>query len=139
MTQLLSESDRIFQLQFEGCKFPVAEFDHRAHLRIAYVYLSQHDTETACRLVRDALQNFLDYNGVDPSKFHETLTRAWILASRHFMEKTAGSDSADQFIDLNPEMLDTKIMTSHYSTQLLFSDKARKSFVSADLSPIPLY
>ena len=35
--------------------------------------------------------------------------------------------SADDFIERNPQLLDTKIMLTHYSADLLFSDQARVS------------
>ena len=135
---LSSTEDQAFRTQFESGTFPPAEFDHRAHLRLAYVYLTEHDSETAYRLMREALQRFLEQNGVDPSKYHDTMTRAWILAVRHFMEKTSSQDSADSFIEQNPEMLDSKIMMTHYSAQVLFSDEARRAqYVEPDLDPIP--
>lgn len=121
----------------EACQFPVSDFDHRAHLRLAYVYLSENSTGTATELMRDTLHRFLARNGVDPAKYHATLTNAWILAVHHFMEKTGSSGSAGEFIERNPELLDPKIMRTHYSAEVLFSDEARAAFVQPDLDPIP--
>ena len=132
-----STEDRAFLAQFESCTFPVSDFDHRAHLRLAYIYLTEHDTETAHRLMREAIEDFLEHNGVDPAKYHDTVTHAWILAVRHFMKATSGSESADSFIDQNPELLASKIMMTHYSAEVLFSDEARAQFVEPDLGPIP--
>ena len=87
--------------------------------------------------MREALLAFLEHNGVDPSKYHDTMTRAWTLAVRHFMEATSSQDSADWFIEHNPEMLDSKIMMTHYSAEVLFSDEARTQFVDPDLDLIP--
>ena len=53
------------------------------------------------------------------------------------MEKSAAFASADAFIDSNPILLDTKIMLTHYSAGLLFSDEARARFVEPDLGDIP--
>lgn len=139
MTHLLSDADRAFQSEFESGRFPVGEFNHRAHLRLAYVYLVGQNAEAAYHSMRDALYGFLATNDIDRSKYHDTMTRAWILAVRHFMEKTSSSGSADEFIEQNPEMLDSNIMMTHYSAQLLFSDKARAEFVEPDLEPIPGY
>lgn len=139
MTHSLSAEDRKFRDQFEACTFPPAAFDHREHLRLAYVYLTGHDTEGAYQAMRDALHKFLEHNGVDLSKYHDTITRAWIMAVRHFMEKTASSESAASFIDQNPIILDSKIMMTHYSAEVLFSAEARKKFVEPDLDPIPRY
>jgi hypothetical protein len=55
------------------------------------------------------------------------------------MEHDSGADSANTFIENNPTMLDKNIMMTHYSGELLFSDKAREQFVSPDLAPIPRY
>lgn len=89
--------------------------------------------------MKSALLAFLKHHGVDPSKYHETMTRAWIMAVRHFMERTPDADSADAFIDANPRLLDPKIMLTHYSAELLFSDEARDAFAVPDIDPIPTY
>ena len=87
--------------------------------------------------MRRSLNLFLRHNGAGPPKYHETHTQAWILAVHHFMKKTEGSDSADSFIDRNPEMLDSKIMMAHYSAEALFSDEARKTFAQPGREPFP--
>lgn len=112
-------------------------FDHRAHVRLAYTYLAETDADTATSRMRTALLDFLRHHGIPITKYHETMTRAWILAVRHFMETSPGSGSADAFIESNPRLLDARIMMTHYSTQLLFSDEARAEFVEPDLGPIP--
>lgn len=71
-------------------------------IRLAYVYLSAYDTDTAHQLMRSALLSFLEYHGVDVSKYHETITRAWIMAVRHFMENTPSSESSDIFMQRRP-------------------------------------
>jgi hypothetical protein len=131
--------DRDFRTEFETCRFPPAEFGHRAHLRLAYVYLTEHDTDTAHERMRDALLAFIQHNGIEVSKYHETMTRAWIMAVRHLMEISPGADSADTFIANNPRMLDSKIMMTHYSAAVLFSAEARAKFVEPNLEPIPRY
>jgi hypothetical protein len=137
MKHRLSASDEAFRAEFEACTFPPAAFDHRAHIKLAYVYLVANDTDTAHRLMQEALLSFLRHHGFEVSKYHETMTRAWILAVRHFMETSPGAESADTFIERNLRMLDSKIMMTHYSAEVLFSDEARARFVEPDLSPIP--
>jgi hypothetical protein len=139
MKHRVSGSDEDFRAEFEACKFPPAAFRHRAHIRLAYVYLAEHDTDTAHRLMQNALLTFLRYHCVDVSKYHETLTRAWIMAVRHFMEISPASESSEAFTKNNPEMLDSKVMLTHYSAEVLVSDAARARFVEPDLSPIPRY
>src|SRR5262245_36371609 len=95
----LSPDDRQFRAEFEACRFAPVSFDHRGHIRLAYIYLVDHDADTAVSLMRTALRAFLEHHGVEVSKYHETLTRAWILAVRHFMEITPASPCAEAFID----------------------------------------
>ena len=135
-SHLLSDEDLSFRSAFEGCTVAPSQFNHEAHVRLAYVYLAGSNVDSAVEKMRAALLNFLDHNGIARSKFHETLTRAWVLAVRHFMDKSA-STSASDFIAKNPELLDSKIMLTHYSASVLFSQDARASFVEPDLDPIP--
>lgn len=133
----LSGEDRAFRAAFEACAVPPAQFNHAAHVRLAYAYLVESDVESAVQRMREALPNFIDHNGIPRSKFHETITRAWILAVRHFMNRATSSSFAD-FIAKNPELLDSKIMLTHYSASVLFSPDARAVFVEPDLDAIPL-
>jgi hypothetical protein len=137
MKHALSTGDRQFRDAFEAGRFPPSDFDHRAHVRLAYVYLAEHDTESATSLLKSALQAYLRHHGIDSARYHETITRAWILAVRHFMEESPGAASADAFINANPLLLDAKIMLTHYSAELLFSSEARARFVEPDLDVIP--
>jgi hypothetical protein len=137
MRHVPSEEDRDFQDRFESCDFPIAEFDHKSHVRLAYTYLADQGTEAAYEKMRSSLLRFLEHHGVDPTKYHETMTRAWILAVRHFMNLVDSSDSAESFMRADPRMLDSRIMLTHYSAGLLFSGRARGQFVEPDLSPIP--
>lgn len=136
----ISKEDLEFRTQVESCEFPVSKFDHRAHLRLAYVYLVANEEVTAITLMRDTLAGLLKHAGIDPSqKYHETLTEAWILAVHYFMSNTDSLESADEFIEKNKVMLDSKIMMTHYSAEVLFSEEARRSFIEPNLEPIPRY
>src|SRR5688572_24141263 len=137
MPHTLSILDRTFRSDFEEGRVTPAQFDHRAHVRLAYVYLTEGGVDAAADAMRNALLGFLERHGVDAAKYHETLTRSWILAVRHFMERTPAAASADAFIAANPELLDSKIMLTHYSASVLFSPEARAQFVEPDLQSIP--
>ena len=132
-----SAADRAFLESFETCAIAPSAFHHREHVRLAYVYLCDGDVVDAHRRLRASLLAFLAHNGVDPAKYHETITRAWILAVDHFMERAEPAASFDDFIAANPRLLDTSIMLTHYSKERLFSDEARAAFVEPDLDPIP--
>lgn len=132
-----SPADLEFRRRFEAGLVPPADFDHRAHVRLAFTCLTQMDVDAAHDAVRTAISRFLEKNAIDPAKYHDTLTRAWLMAVRHFMDRTPPVASADAFIDASPALLDSKIMLSHYSKERLFSPEARAGFVEPDLEPIP--
>jgi hypothetical protein len=135
----LSLSDLEFRAAFEAGAHAPADFPHRAHVRLAYVYLADCDVELALERMRGALVCFLSHHGIPASKYHETLTRSWLLAVNHFMHKTPKTANSDDFIGRHPVLLDSRIMLTHYSAGLLFSDAARENFVEPDLDPIPRY
>ena len=132
----LSQDDRDFCSAFESCAVAPSQFNHEAHVRLAYIYLVESGVEPAVQRMREGLLNFIEHNGIPRSKFHETITRAWVLAVRHFMNKSS-STSFQDFIARSPVLLDSKIMLTHYSASVLFSSDARASFVEPDLDPIP--
>jgi hypothetical protein len=133
----LSPADRAFRDAFETGRIQPAQFDHRAHVRLVYCYLVEHDTVTAADRMRAALHGFLARHGVEPGKYHETLTRAWTMAVRHFMERTGAARSADDFMAQHPALLDPAIMLTHYSAARLFSAEARARWVEPDVDAIP--
>jgi len=132
----LSQDDRDFRSAFESCAVAPSRFNHEAHVRLAYIYLVESDVDSAVQRMRESLLRFIEHNRIPPSKFHETITRAWVLAVRHFMNKSS-STSFQDFIAKSPVLLDSKIMLTHYSASVLFSSDARASFVEPDLDPIP--
>lgn len=131
-----SESDRNFRQAFEACSVLPSEFNHLAHLRLAYVYLAENELEVAQDKFRCSLLSFLTAHGIPEGKFHHTLTRAWVLAVRHFMNRYSSS-SFSEFASQSKPLLDSKVMLTHYSAELLFSPNARASFLEPDLEAIP--
>src|SRR3982750_3293427 len=106
MKHELSRSDREFRTAFEAGAFAPADFSHRAPIRLAYVYLAENDVERAAALMRTALLNFLKAHGITPTKYHETLTRGWILAVHHFFHRCPSALSGDDFTPREPMLLD---------------------------------
>lgn len=137
MNQRVSPEDHAFRYQFEAHAVTPEDSDHRAHVRLAYIYLCAYEPDVAHRRMRQALQEFLARRGVDASKYHETMTRAWLRAVRHFTARAPDATSVAAFLERHPALLDPGVMLTHYSKDLLFSQKARSTFVEPDLEPIP--
>ena len=136
-TQGASPQDLEFRRAVEACEVSPAAFDHAAHVRLAYVNLCDHSIDGAVERMRTSLLEFLAHVRADPGKYHETITRAWIMAVHHFMGQSTRHDSAESFMQANPVLLDSRIMLTHYSAEVLFSPEARRSFVQPDLQSIP--
>ena len=137
MNHTTSAEDILFQKSFEEFKVAPHDFDHAAHVRLTYIYLCLFPVEVATQRMKGSLLAFLEHLGVGSAKYHETVTRAWIMAVRHFMESSPRSTSSIEFISANPRLLDSKIMLKHYSAEALFSRAARASFVQPDKAAIP--
>ena len=132
-----SASDLEFRRAFEACEIAPDVFDHAAHVRLAYINLCDLSVDGATERMKTALLAFLAHLGVDAGKYHETITRAWIMAVHHFMTLSPSQESAASFMAANPELLDSRIMLTHYSAAVLFSPDARQSFVAPDIQSIP--
>ena len=139
MMNAACQQDQQFLAAVELGEFQLAEFSHRAHLRLAYLYLLDTGTTAAWNKMRSTLRNYLRINNVDPDKYHETITAVWIKAVRHFLQLTPCCSSADDFINQQPQLLDANIKLSHYSAERLFSEQARERFLAPDLCELPEY
>lgn len=135
----LSGEDAAFLREFETGAFKPENFNHRAHLRLAYVHLANQGVANALPRFRSTLLAYLAHHGVSADKYHATLTQAWLLAVWHFMVKGGATRSAAEFLERSPALLDTRVMLTHYSRELLFSESARQSYIDPDIEPIPLY
>ena len=131
--------DEAFFNKIRNLSFPVANFGHDAHLRLAYVLLTKHAPEPATQHMEAALKALLQANQIDLAKYHVTMTRAWIYAVHLFMQRNPGCDSSMQFLALAAPLRDGKIMETHFSPALLYSEEARHGVVSPDRDPIPSY
>lgn len=133
----LSDADLEFGRKFDAGEIAPALFDHRAHLRLAYVHLATHGPNFAVASFRSSLRAFLDRNRIDPAKFHETLTQAWLQAVWYFMQRFGDTRDGDDFLDKSRVLHDPRVMLTHYSKDVLDSDDARKHFIEPNLDPIP--
>jgi hypothetical protein len=137
MMHRISADDDRYRSAFEALQIGPDEFDHAAHVRLAYVYLCEGSIDDAVGRMKGALLAFLAHLGIGPAKYHETITRAWVMAVDHFMNQSPPCSSSAELPRLHPQLLDSKIMLTHYSAEVLFSPAARQAFVEPDIQPIP--
>lgn len=142
MKHQVSTQDSEYLKRFASCEVPLSEFHHKEHIRLAYTLLSQNDTDDVDKAyveLKSLLQNYLEHNEVPESKFHVTMTKAWLMAVNHFMHSSAPSTDFENFISKNEMLNDKDIMFSHYSREVILSDEARADFVSPDIEHIPTH
>lgn len=139
MNHKCSVEDQRYLSAFESYEIDAATFQHREHLRVAYVLIATYGLEAAFVRLKASLLGLLTHLGVGTDKYHETVTFAWLLAVNHFMHMTTQSKTFDDFIHRNGLLLDASIMNTHYSKSLLQSPVAKARFLEPDLDPIPRY
>lgn len=130
-------TDQQFARDFASGALPPADFTHEGHLRLAYVYLCEQNLESAYSRLKTELQAFLRRNKVDPKKYHETMTRAWMMAVDAFMHRIGETGDFAEFKTKSAPLLSTQVMFTHYSEELLLSEQARIEFIEPDLQAIP--
>ena len=135
----ISTHDAAVLASFEACRMTTECFDHRTHLQVAYALIVQVGVEQAAVRMKTGLLRLLKHLGAGEDKYHETLTRGWILAVHHFMSKVPGCPGFDKFIVRASPLLDQSLMNTHYSAELLATPEARHKFVMPNLAPIPLH
>ena len=121
---------------FESCTTPPSEFNHRAHLTVAFAYLhlSRLTVLQALERMRIGLYRFLDHNHVAREKYNETITLFWIKLIRSFLDRT---DAKRPVADIANEMIasygNSQLIFDYYSKEILSSEKARKMWIEPDM------
>ena len=134
----LSDDDVHFIEQFNSLALPPSAFDHRAHVRTATVLVLQLGAEQAYEHLKERLLAFLKHLGAPATKYHETVTYAWVaLVAEALRDDDEPSANADEFMDRHPELLRKDILEDYYSSQLLKSDQARSMLTFPDIQPLP--
>ena len=133
----ISKEDQAFLRQVESGNFSIDDFNHRAHLRLAYIYLTNNDSTDSVTLVRNTLTALLEKHNIEPEAiYHETLTHAWVQLVERAMKNSPPVSAAESFIESNPQLFDKDILNNHYSETVLKSDAAKTSYIAPDLQPI---
>ena len=110
----------------------IKDFHHASHLHVAWVYLTESSSvQQAARKMRNTLRRFAAAAG-KPEKYHETITLFWL----HLLSRAHAASRAERLEDVvhaNPQLLEKNFPLAYYSTERLFSDEARTSWVEPDL------
>jgi len=128
-------TDDEFMKAFTLCQVDPADFNHEAHLRLAWIHISKFGIEQGIRNVCEQLLNYVRFVGAE-SKYNITVTIAAIHAVHHFMQRSQATNF-EEFILANPRLKFhfKDIMASHYKTDICNNPEAKKAYLEPDLLP----
>ncbi len=128
-------SDEQFEMEFRDCNIPPTNFNHEAHLRLAWIHIKKYGVEIAIEHICDQLTAYVAHVGAK-DKYNATLTIASIKMVDHFMRKTT-SDNFQDFILEFPQLKSNfkGLIGSHYAMDIFNSEEAKKTYIEPDLSP----
>ena len=128
-------SDTTFEKQFQEGSLDPALFTHEAHLRLAWLYLTQYRVESTIPKICTEIKRFAGRHGA-PDKFNRTVTVAAVKAVRHFMLKSKAK-SFREFITEFPRLKYhfKDLMAAHYSFDIYNDPKAKQYFLRPDVVP----
>lgn len=124
--------DRELVEALESCTLPAALFDHREHVRLAWLYLREQPLLEALPRFVTSLKRYAGSLGAS-TKYHETITWAFMFLIHERMQRDP-IDSFEEFATANADLLGP-ILQRYYRSETLASDLARGTFVMPDLLP----
>lgn len=120
--------DAEFLAALESARLPAALFDHRGHLRAAFLYLKREDFPGACVAMKRAIRGFAASHG-KAGLYHETLTIAYLaLIAERLAEEPPGI-AFDAFLRRYPELEDRAYFERYYPRGTLDAPETRRTFV----------
>jgi len=125
--QLLT--DKTFITQIENLTLDPEYFNHYGHIRLAYLYLKQNALEQSINKTCQGIKSYANSLGAE-DKFHHTITEILVRIISLRMLQTGGQ-TWQNFRENNHDLFDNslKVLKCYYSEQVLFSDKAKRTFV----------
>lgn len=135
--------DAEFLRHFESRTLPFSLWNHRAHVKVAFLYLRQHPFDDALCRMRDGIKAYNAANDVPESQtsgYNETTTRAFLHLLAATMQAYGGvfpAETSDAFCDAHPQLMTRHALRLFYSPQRRMHPLAKTQFVEPDLAPLP--
>lgn len=118
----------VFTLSAEG------DFSHLDHVRVARLYLAQLSLGAAIDRFCTDLRAYAAAKGA-ASKYHQTITVAFLLLIRSRLSLAPPGQTWDGFIEQNRDLQSARCLNGFYSPALLSSTAAAREFVFPDRAP----
>jgi hypothetical protein len=128
---------------FESLTLPFDQWTHRAHIKVAVIYLRRHPFDTALAHMRAGVKAYNAHHHVPESPtsgYNETTTHAFmhlILATLNAYGQTFLTPTADAFCDIHAQLMTRHALRLFYSPQRRMDPRAKTQFIEPDLAPLP--
>ena len=120
--------------KFENCTLSGADFNHRNHIRLAWIYLHEYELLDALPKFSENLKKFAASLGA-ANLYHETITFAYfLLINERIRQSEKASQTWEDFVAANADLFIRKngILAKYYKSETLASDFSKKVFVLPD-------
>ena len=121
-------NDEVFLESFEKCTLPWEEWNHFAHVRMAYLSLKKYEELLGSEMIVKGIKQYNNFNSDKKMEigYHETITRFWINEIKSNLKDTI---NFSEFIKQNPDLMKFKYIFEFYDKKTLFSDDARLNYI----------
>jgi hypothetical protein len=139
----MSATDAEFLAAFEARSLPFTEWTHRAHVKVALLYLRAFGFDGALEKMRAGVRAYNAAHHVPEgptSGYNETTTVAFlhlVAATMAAYEEALPAPTADAFCDAHPQLMTRHALRLFYSPQRRMDPRAKIQFVEPDLAPLP--
>lgn len=133
-------TDKEFLAAFEACEIPHEAWNHRAHIRMAYLVLLRDGPDGAIAAVREGIQK-LNASQNTPEAidrgYHETVTRAWLRLVDSAIRHYGPGEDFEAFAGQHPHLLCRTQLRVFYTRERIMTWEAKRGFVEPDLAALP--
>lgn len=127
----------------ENLSLPFDRWTHRAHVRVAFMYLQRYSFSDAMNRIRTSIKAYNAHHKVPESStsgYNETTTHAFlqlIAATMSAYCQSHPTPDAEGFCDTHPQLMTRHALRLFYSPQRRMHPLAKTQFIEPDLAPLP--
>ncbi|KAK2180499.1 hypothetical protein NP493_440g02008 [Ridgeia piscesae] len=133
-----SVGEELFMQAFEDTTLPFKDWDHVAHIRMAWNYIKENGKDKATPLIVQGIKNYNEQNKDQISRgYHETVTQFYIHMIADAVSRSDDTDSTfSDFIETN-NLMDRQLLYEYYTDELINSDAAKLTFIVPNKKDLP--
>lgn len=123
---------------FEDVTLPFEEWTHEAHLRMAWNYITEYESDRAASLIRQGIRKLNAKNQSEITRgYSETVTMFYFHTIAKAVSHMPKGHSFEEFLCCHSYLTDPKYLLGFYSVELLSREESKKTFVEPDKACLP--